>query len=115
MEFEVTGAGSIRIEHDAISYSGGAAGLGVGVSWGRYGYIGGVLDAAEVRKLRDALNEWLDRCEEICRDGSRWISDLEPATSHCVYYCRHCGSEIGDSLWGFCSQECALALSKGEC
>lgn len=54
--YEVAGAGHITIT-GFPHLCGGRAGFGFGVSWGEYGYIGGVLGMEEARRLANDLLE----------------------------------------------------------
>ena len=58
--FEVVGAGRVQLSGNAGWRCGQAEGVAFEVSWTRYGMSGGVMDMAEMRKLRDYLNELLD-------------------------------------------------------
>jgi hypothetical protein len=53
--FEVRGAGWIAFGANALSRTGKAIGCTVDPSWTKYGYSGGVMDRAEMIKLRDHL------------------------------------------------------------
>lgn len=50
-EFEVAGAGIVRISTDCNSTCGGKTGFSIGVEWGRFGYTGGVMDKEDAIKL----------------------------------------------------------------
>ena len=59
-QFEVVGAGRIKLGNNAQWQCGDAIGVPFEVSWTKYGMSGGVMDRTEMRKLRDYLNELLD-------------------------------------------------------
>lgn len=56
----VSGAGWIAFGSSAGVSCGEAKGCSVDPSWGRYGYAGGVMDKADIRRLRDHLNTLLN-------------------------------------------------------
>jgi hypothetical protein len=51
IKIEVPGAGDIEISLEPNYTTGGVQGFSFGVSWGEYGYAGGVLSKVEARKL----------------------------------------------------------------
>lgn len=57
--FPVSGAGFVAIG-PGRSRCGGAWGISFDVSWSKWGYSGGVMDVADVIRLRNFLNRWLD-------------------------------------------------------
>ncbi len=50
-DFEVIGAGMLRIGNNADCRCGGKTGFSIGVEWGAHGFAGGVLDKSETIKL----------------------------------------------------------------
>lgn len=56
-KFEVPGAGYIHISNTLSHSTGNANGFGIGVSWGRHGYMGGVLDRKEAIRLAELILE----------------------------------------------------------
>lgn len=56
-KFEVQGAGFILISDSIGFLCGDANGFDFGVSWGRGGYIGGVLDRKEAIRLAEFILE----------------------------------------------------------
>ena len=56
--FDVAGAGKVLIDTN-LTITGGACGIAFDVSWSRYGMSGGVMDHAEVIRLRNVLDAWL--------------------------------------------------------
>lgn len=59
--FKVPGAGELIIEAEPgiVCHTGGAAGIGIGCTWGRYGEVGGIMDKSEVERLVEYLQNWL--------------------------------------------------------
>ncbi len=59
--YPVVGAGDlvISISKHGMRGTGTARGISVGVTWGKYGEAGGVMDISVVRQLVDDLGEWL--------------------------------------------------------
>lgn len=53
--FDVAGAGKIEIGKNCNSNTGKAFGFTFGVSWGRFGYSGGVLDREDAKKMADFI------------------------------------------------------------
>lgn len=53
--FEVIGAGEIRIGADAESICGDRAGFTFAVSWGKYGFAGGVLNRDQAKALAEHI------------------------------------------------------------
>lgn len=49
--FEVKGAGTLRISKSSTWQCGGVEGFSIGVSWGKYDFAGGVISAEEAEKL----------------------------------------------------------------
>lgn len=69
----VSGAGDVKLETDSVNMCGSSVGLPIRVSWGSHGYAGGVIDAEEVRRLRDGLDEWLKtNAEKIVQAREYW-------------------------------------------
>ncbi len=64
LELEVPGAGSLKIGVSPHCMCGGRVGFEIGVSWGQYGYSGGVLPRSEAEKLLIMLNESLSSIKE---------------------------------------------------
>lgn len=56
-KFEVPGAGFIHISNRIGFTCGNANGFDFGVSWGRHGYVGGVLDRREAIRLAEFILE----------------------------------------------------------
>lgn len=59
--FKVESAGEIEIGHGIHSMTGMAVGFHFGVSWGRYGYAGGVLGRSEAKRLAEYILEQLNK------------------------------------------------------
>lgn len=55
--FPVAGAGEIRISKDCCNSCGGVVGFGIGVSWGRFGFTGGVISRSEARQMAEYILE----------------------------------------------------------
>lgn len=69
----VSGAGDVQIGTESVNICGSSVGLSIRVSWGSHGYAGGVIDADEVMRLRDALEEWLEtNAERIVQAREYW-------------------------------------------
>lgn len=71
-DFEVQGAGFLRIGTNANSWCGTAAGFTVGASWSRHFPSGGVMDRDEAKRLADMIYAALESAElkpraEVCR------------------------------------------------
>lgn len=58
-KFNVAGAGKIEISKQIGWSCGDADGFHFGVSWGKYGYAGGVIDKAVAKKLADHIYKTL--------------------------------------------------------
>ena len=58
-EFEVQGAGTLRVGRDCDDWCGTAIGFSIGVSWGGHGFAGGVMDQAEAVRLAHYI---LEKC-----------------------------------------------------
>lgn len=59
-EFEVQGAGFVRVGSNPYSRTGDAKGVHFSCSWGRAGVeYGGVMDRVEMERLRDHLDDML--------------------------------------------------------
>ena len=71
-DFDVLGAGTLRVELFPF-YCGGKEGPSIGVSWGRYGYTGGLITDAELQRLRDEIDLYFEQKE------SRRIKPGQPA------------------------------------
>lgn len=75
-EFEVVGAGSIRVGKTSTAICGGRAGFTLDASWGSNGFSGGVLPQAEARRLAEyilsTLTKYADE-ETIIADFNRRI------------------------------------------
>jgi hypothetical protein len=69
--FNVAGAGKIFIG-EGLCYTGGAAGFDIGISWGRYGYTGGVLGLSEAKRLAEYL---LNECSEYNKTEDELIEE----------------------------------------
>ena len=54
LEFDVLGAGKLRITESNDCQCGGKTGFGIGVEWGKYGFAGGMLPNEEALKLLDS-------------------------------------------------------------
>jgi hypothetical protein len=61
-KFEVPGAGWIEISKDPHNHTVDRAGFGFGVSWGRHGYVGGVLGRMEAIRLAEYI---LEKCADL--------------------------------------------------
>lgn len=61
--FECPGAGHLAISHEATHMTGNAHGFGIGVSWGRYGFCGGVIGRSEARRLALHILNECDRAD----------------------------------------------------
>ena len=70
--YKVAGAGEIHIEEGTAS-TGGALGKAIGVTWGKHGVIGGVIDRREIKRLVKDLTEWL--CETKSKTSKRKYID----------------------------------------
>lgn len=67
--FNVAGAGTFLLGQWPC-LTGGACGLSFDVSWGKYGYSGGVIDRKELTALRDYINAYLENTHKVeCDDG----------------------------------------------
>lgn len=53
--FEVAGAGKFEISKGCRNQTGYSHGFHIGVSWGRYGYIGGVMDREVAKELAEHI------------------------------------------------------------
>lgn len=53
--FEVSGAGKIAISKGCHAHTGRSFGFDFGVSWGQYGYCGGVLDREVAKQLAEFI------------------------------------------------------------
>ena len=62
-EYEVAGAGKLVLDLGSTWHTGGASGIQVGCSWGKYGLAGGVLDKTAVKMLVLDLQGWLEEQE----------------------------------------------------
>ena len=64
--YPVVGAGSvvISIAKHGMRGTGTARGVSVGVTWGKYGEAGGVMDISVVRSLVNDLSKWLKERDE---------------------------------------------------
>lgn len=56
-KFYVAGAGHIIFSLSTNVMTGGATGFSLGVSWGKYGETGGVLDTKEAKLMADFIYE----------------------------------------------------------
>lgn len=61
-KFEVPGAGTILISTGTHYLTGDVAGFDFGVSWGRAGYVGGVIGRLEAIRLAEFI---LERCASM--------------------------------------------------
>lgn len=61
--FEVHGAGKIQVSTSAEWQTGGAHGFSIGISWGRYGYAGGVMSRDEALRLANHIQTILSQPE----------------------------------------------------
>jgi hypothetical protein len=61
--FPVTGAGEIAISEYALCSCGDSVGFSIGVSWGKYGYSGGVISREEAAKLAYFILEELSKID----------------------------------------------------
>lgn len=59
--FNVEAAGEIEIGSGIHSMTGRAVGFHFGVSWGRYGYAGGILGRSEAKRLAEYILEQLNK------------------------------------------------------
>ena len=67
-DYEVQGAGIVRLEcRTHISSCGTANGISVGVSWGKFGSAGGVMDKKDVKRLVKDLTCWLKNYKRLER------------------------------------------------
>lgn len=62
IDFNVAGAGTIRMSHEAHSWTGGAIGFSFGVSWGAHKFAGGVLSRSEALKLANHIISECEKC-----------------------------------------------------
>lgn len=53
--FEILGAGFLEISEDCNVRCGGKKGFNIGVSWGKYGYAGGVLPIEAAKELAELI------------------------------------------------------------
>jgi len=51
IDYDVKGAGNIRISKSADSSCGGVDGFSIGVEWGKFGYVGGVISRDEAIRM----------------------------------------------------------------
>lgn len=65
----IPGAGELEVGQHLQAHCGPAVGACFGVSWGKHGYAGGVMDISEVVKLRDHLNKLIK--EELERQNGQ--------------------------------------------
>lgn len=71
--FKVAGAGEVRLDTDDVCVCAKSVGLSISVSWGSYGFGGGVIDAKEVEAMRDALSLWLEsKSDQIEETREAW-------------------------------------------
>ncbi len=61
--FEVVGAGELQVGQSSLGRCGPATGVALGVSWGTYGYAGGVIDKKDVVRLIAHLQSVLAEVE----------------------------------------------------
>ena len=59
--FDVIGAGQIELGNSPFCRCGGEIGFHFGVSWGKYGFTGGVLAKEEAKKLADFIYAQLEK------------------------------------------------------
>lgn len=62
--FDVQGAGRIEISEQPHSMCGSAVGFSFGVSWGAYGFYGGVIGRDEAKKMAEYMLSEIAKCEE---------------------------------------------------
>lgn len=60
--FEAPGAGHVELSKDCHCRCGGAVGFHIGVSWGQYGYTGGVIGRTEAIRMANFI---LKHCEGV--------------------------------------------------
>lgn len=80
--FNVTGAGKIAFSPQK-GLCGSDEGMSVGVSWGEYGYAGGVIPTEEVIKIRDHFDQWVKEHARSAtrRSFARWALDKSMGAS----------------------------------
>ena len=68
MRLPVAGAGEfvIDITPGSVTRCGKAKGCSIGVTWGSYGEAGGVMDTADLKKLANGINTWLEEYDRTC-------------------------------------------------
>lgn len=66
--FDVSGAGNIKIIKEPHSLCGESCGFSFGVSWGRYGYSGGVLGRDEAKRMAEFMLAKIAECDESEED-----------------------------------------------
>lgn len=69
--FEVVGAGFISFLTTTTARCGTAVGISVDTSWNKHGYCGGVMDVAEVFRLRDSLDQWIECHAKIKKEPAQ--------------------------------------------
>lgn len=62
IDFEVVGAGVLRISKEANGLCGNAVGFSFGVSWGRHEFTGGVMSRSEALRLARHIIEECEKC-----------------------------------------------------
>jgi hypothetical protein len=55
IDYDIRGAGILKLGKYNIASTGAVTGFSFGVSWGRYGYAGGVLSNEEARRLAEHI------------------------------------------------------------
>lgn len=68
VEFEVPGAGVIRMSKDAHCMCGPAVGFLFGVSWGHHGFTGGTLGRDEAKRMAEFMLSEIAKCDETMDD-----------------------------------------------
>ena len=66
--FEVPGAGDICISESPHHSTGKVIGFGIGISWARYGYVGGVLGRDEAKRMAEFILQKCSECAETMQE-----------------------------------------------
>lgn len=62
--FECRGAGNLEFGTNPHCRCGNAVGFHIGVSWGRYGYGGGVIGRDNAKRLAELILQKISECQE---------------------------------------------------